>query len=133
MNEKVKIWLTKAREDLKVADHEMRLPDGEVVTSAVCFHCQQFVEKMLKAFLASKGVDFPRTHNLELLLKLCGEKDPDFKDLTVGDLTYYAVEIRYPDEFSVPPMEEAKECFEIAKKVGRFVFGKLGLPEKDNR
>ena len=133
IEKEVKNWLVKAFNDYRTAEKLIGFPDEEVITDTLCFHCQQFVEKMLKAFLASKGVDFPRTHNLELLLKLCGEKDPNFKDLTVGDLTYYAVEIRYPDEFSVPSMEEAKECFEIAKKVGRFVFGKLGLPEKDNR
>ena len=125
MTEKANLWIVKALEDLKVAEHEMRLEEKEIVTSAVCFHCQQFVEKVLKAFLVAQGVDFPRTHNLEILLKLCSEQDPEFKELDVGNLTYYAVEARYPDEFSEPSIEEAKECFKIAKHIEEFVLGKL--------
>ena len=50
--------------------HEINLPDDKMVTSAVCFHSQQLVEKSLKAFLVEKSVDFPRTHNLEFLKEL---------------------------------------------------------------
>ena len=55
MKKKVKMWVRKALEDFKTAEHEMNLPKSETVTSSVCFHSQQFVEKMLKAFLTSKG------------------------------------------------------------------------------
>jgi HEPN domain-containing protein len=48
MSDEVIQWLRKAREDLTVARHEMALPDEETVTAAVCFHCQQFVEKVSK-------------------------------------------------------------------------------------
>jgi len=45
----VKDWITKANEDLLVIN---RLTEGSVIaTSAICFHCQQLVEKMLKASL----------------------------------------------------------------------------------
>jgi HEPN domain-containing protein len=81
--------------------------------------------------LTFKEVDFGRTHNLEMLLKLCVEKDKDFQNLDVGDLTFYAVEVRYPDDFYIPPLEEAKECFKIASKVKEFVLKKLNW-ERDN-
>ncbi len=43
----IKQWLYKANEDLLVVD---RLTDYEIIaTSAVCFHCQQAVEKFLKS------------------------------------------------------------------------------------
>jgi HEPN domain-containing protein len=54
MNEGVKKWLLKAFEDLKVIEHEISFPENEIPTSAVCFHCQQFVEKVLKAYLSLK-------------------------------------------------------------------------------
>jgi HEPN domain-containing protein len=73
MSDEVIQWLRKAREDLTVARHEMALPDEETVTAAVCFHCQQFVEKVFKAFLVLHGVAFPRTHNIEYLKELCAK------------------------------------------------------------
>lgn len=127
MDEKLEKWIIKALEDYKTAEHELRLPDEDIVTSAVCFHCQQFVEKSLKTYLFFKNTDFGRTHNLEILVKLCSEEDISFKNLDVGNLTDFAVEIRYPDDFYIPTIVEAKECFAIAKKVKEFVFGKLKI------
>lgn len=36
----------------------------------ICFHCQQAVEKFLKALLQEAAVAFYKTHNLEALGKL---------------------------------------------------------------
>jgi HEPN domain-containing protein len=47
----LKKWLLKSIEDITLVEHELRLPDDEVITSAVCFHAQQAVEKLLKSFL----------------------------------------------------------------------------------
>lgn len=110
IDEYIKKWLIKALNDVKVASHEMALTEEEIVTDAVCFHCQQAVEKLLKAYLISKNVEFGRIHDLETLLKLCASQDTDFTGLDVGNLTDYAVEIRYADEFYIPSIEEAKEC-----------------------
>jgi hypothetical protein len=85
---------------LKVAEHELRQPADEIVTDAICFHCQQAVEKLLKAYLASQNIDF-------------------------GNLSFYAVEIRYPDEFYMPSIAEAKECFSIASKDKNFLLKKI--------
>jgi HEPN domain-containing protein len=47
------------------------LLDVEGVSDAiVAFHAQQAVEKSLKAVLASRGVDFPFTHDLAALLQI---------------------------------------------------------------
>ncbi len=119
-------WIVKALNDLKIAGHELNQPANEMVTDAVCFHCQQAVEKLLKAYLASKNVDFGKTHNLEFLLELCLKQDPDFKNLKVGNLSFYAVEIRYPDEFYMPSVAEAKECFNVASKAKDFLLKKIG-------
>jgi HEPN domain-containing protein len=118
-------WIIKAVNDLKVAEHELRQPADEIVTDAICFHCQQGVEKQLKAYLASKNIDFGKTHNLEFLLERCLEIDHDFKEVDVGNLSFYAVEIRYPDEFYIPSIAEAKECFSIASKDKDFLLKKI--------
>ncbi len=40
------------------------------LTDIISFHCQQCAEKYLKALLLYRGVAFPRTHDLRLLLDL---------------------------------------------------------------
>ncbi|HON06671.1 MAG TPA: HEPN domain-containing protein [Verrucomicrobiota bacterium] len=85
----------------------------------------------MKAYLVFKNVDFGKTHHLELLLELCSEQDTDFKELSIGNLTGYAVEIRYPETFYIPTIEEAKYCFDIASNVKDFVFKKLNIAEED--
>ncbi len=120
-----KKWVIKAINDFKISEHELKQPEKEMVTDAICFHCQQAVEKLIKAYLASKNIDFGKTHNLEFLLELCIRQDPVFKNLSVGNLSFYTVEIRYPDEFYMPSVAEAKECFNIASKAKEFLLNKL--------
>jgi len=129
IDEYTKKWIIKALEDFKVVKHELNLPENEIATGPVCFHCQQLVEKLLKAYLISKDVDFGRTHDLRFLSELCSQQDSDFKQLNVGNLTFYAVEVRYPDEFYIPSVGEAKECFKIAVNIKDFVFVRLDIRE----
>ncbi|OQX22328.1 MAG: DNA-binding protein [Candidatus Altiarchaeales archaeon A3] len=128
-HEEVKNWLKKAMNDYKTARNLLSFPQEEIITDTMCFHCQQFVEKSSKAFFIFKNVEFKRTHNLEYLIKLCSDLDPDFEFLSekTTTLTDYAVKIRHPDEFYIPSVEEAKECFEIALKVKGFIYNKLNL------
>jgi HEPN domain-containing protein len=124
-DEYLRKWLSRADNDLKVAEHEMAAPKDELVTEAVCFHCQQAAEKYPKAYLVRRSVDFGKTHNLEYLIELCSKQDEEFRMLGVGNLTFYAVEVRYPDEFYTPSVEEARESIEIAKRVQKFVTKKI--------
>jgi len=131
MDEYVKKWLIKATGDLKVAENEMKLPPEGMVTEAICFHSQQAVEKFLKAFLITKNVEFGKTHNLEFLIELCGREDEEFKEVDVGNLSFYAVDVRYPDEFYTPSVDEAKECIKIARKAKEFVMSKLEVKDDE--
>jgi HEPN domain-containing protein len=131
IEEYIKQWVVKAMEDYKIAKHELSFPENEISTGPVCFHCQQVVEKMLKAYLVSKNIDFRKTHNLETLLKLCSEQDSQFKSLTLGNLTDYAIEVRYPEDFYIPSVKEARECFKLASEIKDFVLGKLGIKENE--
>ncbi len=67
------------------------------VPYSICFHAQQEAEKMVKALLYYYGIDPPRTHNLEDLLRLCKEHDSSLSELinVVKTLRPYGVEIRY--------------------------------------
>lgn len=69
----------------------------EVSDRIIGFHAQQCVEKLLKAALASRGIDFPFTHDLETLRRLLDEQglivpvDP----MTLARLTSFSVRQRY--------------------------------------
>ncbi len=73
------------------------LPVDGVADSILGFHCQQAVEKSLKAALAVRGVEFPHTHDLDGLLELCstnGLDGPSELD-GVDRLAPYGVHMRY--------------------------------------
>jgi HEPN domain-containing protein len=61
------VLLRKARQDELVL--QKLLSDLEVDDDTLGFHAQQAAEKLLKALLACRGVDYPRTHNLRVLIE----------------------------------------------------------------
>jgi len=123
----VQRWLTKANHDLIIARHERETNSDEIMTDGICFHCQQSVEKDLKAFLVMHDVEFERIHNLEYLAKLCENIDTEFSTLSFGNLTNYGVAVRYPDDFFMPSLEEADECLRIAERVKQFIGKRLDI------
>lgn len=65
--------------------------------SAIGFHAQQAVEKLLKAVLAGRGLDYPFTHDIALLLDQVGREGLGGR-LPIDaaeDLTPWATELRY--------------------------------------
>ena len=60
-------WIEVAKADLAIAG--MPLPPGGMYEQ-LCFHAQQAAEKSIKAVLLHQGIEFPFTHNLQLLLYL---------------------------------------------------------------
>lgn len=89
-------WLAKARGDLAIAEAGWGAP--AVPAWPIAFHCQQAVEKCLKAFLVLSGVKPPNTH---ILCDLTGLADfarvafplaPEHLD----SLQPFAVAERYP-------------------------------------
>ena len=75
--EQVFKWIEIAEEDLLLANHAFTL-ESNVPYRLIAYHSQQCAEKYLKAFLVSRLVDFPYTHNLEALVNLC-EKEIKIK------------------------------------------------------
>ncbi len=72
------------------------------------FHAQQAVEKALKAVLTERGMEYPRTHDLSLLLKLVRDQgvSPPPDASVLHRLTPFGVLLRY-DEEPHPSAEEA--------------------------
>ena len=116
-------WLNKADKDLLSAKHELSFPD--TVTETVCFHCQQAIEKYLKAYLLFLEIPFTKTHGIGKLITMCETKDKEISmfQQEADKLTDYAVDVRYPDEEFEPTLEEAKEAVEIARKIKKYVSG----------
>lgn len=125
-------WIKKADNDLLTAERELSFEDP--ITQTICFHCQQAAEKYLKAFLVHHQIYFPRTHKIMELLQLCATVDSSFPDQLqdADNLTDYAVEIRYPDVWLEPEIEDANEALETAKKVKEFVLERLKGHFADN-
>jgi HEPN domain-containing protein len=118
-------WVDKAEGDAKVAAALWQMADP--VHDAICFHAQQCVEKYCKAWLVEQGMDFPRTHDLEALAKLCL---PSLVDLaTLMDdlrfLTSFAVEIRYPGTFA--SRQDSEHCWQSASRTRTLFRQHLGL------
>ncbi len=65
-------------------------------------------------------------HNLEKLIELCARHDSAFANLkSLGQqLTPYAVELRYDDDFWPAPAD-AQEAFDAARSICDFVLTRL--------
>ncbi|MCK4614774.1 MAG: HEPN domain-containing protein [Thermoplasmata archaeon] len=125
----IKQWVIKADHDLGIVEHELNLPEEDMIRDAVCFHCQQAAEKYLKAFLVYHQKKFPRTHNIELLLEQCAKIDSDFADIEVRELSSFAVEIRYADDLYMPDFEEVEFYHDLAERIKRLALSKIGMRE----
>ena len=131
LDEYIENWLKKAESDLKIVDHELKLPEDEVVKDLVCFHCQQAVEKYLKAFLIFHEVEFPRTHNIEFLLEQSAKIDRDFSGIDIDELSDFGVNIRYPDDYYIPEINEVRFYYDLAKRIKSLVLEKIKPGKED--
>jgi len=91
------------------------------------YHCQQAVEKALKAFLTHHDTVFVRTHDLTELLELCITIDHSFESYRgiAEDLTPYAVLFRYPSDLLEPDPDEVEKAFKDAQSLVGFTLGLL--------
>ena len=115
----IESWLNKAGHDLMSAQRLLEIEP--MILDNACFHCQQAVEKYLKAFLVYKGRDIERTHNVIFLLSECADFDPVFATIDPQNINDYAVQGRYPDSNLMPTPEEAKGYYQLAIQVKALV------------
>jgi len=109
-------WKIKADHDLKIV--EQGLKNDYIVTDVLCFHCQQAAEKFLKMFLVRHKIKFAKIHNIAVLLEKCKTIDKTFMELdNTIYLTNYAVQLRYPDDFYIPDVQETKDAYQDAIRV----------------
>ena len=121
MKKQVKDWILLADKDLYAA--EVLLKDHSPLTNIVAFHCQQAIEKYLKAFLVENDVPLIKTHDLVKLngkIKEIRDLGIDRNKLIVMDEVY--VESRYPGELGLtadgmPTKKQTEKFIEYAKEV----------------
>ena len=118
-------WLGKAEDDLDVA--RTLLKTRPLHTDQICFHCQQAIEKYLKAMLQEAGMPIERTHDIQALLDQLIPSDRTLRSLRRGTkkLTDYAVEYRYPGRHTRP--REARAAFQKANQFREQIRKRLGL------
>jgi len=113
-------WLLIAYDDLDTAsflfEHKHPQP-----LEIICYHCQQSVEKSLKAYLVSRGVEAPKLHDCAKICALCIQEDDTF-DVLYHDcieLTLYATNTRYPSRME---LEEQNATAALKKAAAIYAF-----------
>ena len=84
--EEIKQWIIKGDHDLGTAKITyLHIPE---YLDTITFHCQQAVEKYLKAYLIFQNTSFRFSHDLVYLLDLITQKDCDFDSYYVKFQNY---------------------------------------------
>jgi HEPN domain-containing protein len=118
-------WLEIVRKDLRRARKDLDSPPPDA--ESAMFHCQQAVEKAMKAFLVCHNVPFTKTHDLANLGNQCIGLDQSLRPLVlqVASLTDYAVEYRYPSELAEPTIEQAEQAIALASEFVTAITNRL--------
>jgi HEPN domain-containing protein len=125
--EEIKEWLEKADRDLGSAKIIfLHLPD---YFDTIAFHCQQAVEKYIKAVLVFYKIEFQRSHDLVYLLEALSRK------VEIDENTYrkaftlnnFSVQIRYPNKIVKLTKEELETAIHISEEFQLFSLELTGL------
>lgn len=129
-NEQVIAWINKADHDLGSAKViYLHLPD---YFDTIAFHCQQAVEKYIKAILVHRSIDFDRSHDLIYLLELLQDDIPITMDQfkKAVSLNGFSVQIRCPNKIIYLSKEELEEALAIAQEFRAFAIEQIGIIEQ---
>ena len=113
--------VTKAEHDLKIARIGLEHEDAPLDT--ICFHLHQTVEKLLKAALTCKDIEYPMTHDLVRLVDLALQEFPDlagFREV-LPDFFPYALRMRY-DGTLYPNRDETISALEITENLRAIIY-----------
>lgn len=115
-------WFRKAENDLLVIKNNFAAE--EIPIDACCFHAQQAAEKYMKAYLVSKLVNFPKTHDLQSLLNLCIAINYSFNSIIDPSLRLsdFAIAPRYPDAFDDLTIDDALNAQKDAIEIKEFIL-----------
>lgn len=111
----IRQWILRGEHDLGTA--KITYTHLPKYYDTISFHCQQAVEKYIKALLIYFEVDFPRTHNLVYLISLLNEH-LNLSEALIENailLNNYSVQIRYPNDIIELTKEELENAISTAE------------------
>lgn len=126
-NEQLMLWIEKADHDLGTAIITYRyIPKYK---DTIAFHCQQAVEKYLKAYIFYLELTIKRTHDLVYLLEQIGNvEESEYhwfeKALELQD---YAIEVRYPDHKIDLTDTNVESAIQIAREFRDWILERLNI------
>jgi HEPN domain-containing protein len=110
---------------------ELVIKDDYPLDNIIAFHCQQTIEKYLKAYLIEKDIPLVKTHDLIKLNGLIKERadigiDED-KLLAINEVY---IDSRYPGELGLvpdglPTDKQIQEFIECAKGIKAIIMNEL--------
>jgi len=121
MKKQAEEWIASADKDLSAA--EIIIKENCSLTNIVAFHCQQAIEKYLKAFLIENDILLIRTHDLVKLNGMIKEvKDLGIDEEELVVMNGIHIDSMNPDELGLMhdgtlSENQAKEFIEFAKEV----------------
>lgn len=112
-------WLRRAKSNLARAKQPK---PPESLWEDLCFDAEQAAEKALKAVLALRRIEFPRTQNIRVLLDLLSAAGAavSLELREAMDLTVYATALRYPGDFEPATESDYRRAVESAERVVRW-------------
>ncbi len=119
-------WIAIAQEDLR--DAEALLEFKERFLKFVVFSSQQASEKIIKAYLTHNRKRFPKTHDLEDLIKILSTIDSKIAEVLFETprLSQYSVAFRYPDAANEElTVHLGNNAVQIAKKTVMIILENL--------
>jgi len=123
MTNDYKIWFDRAKSSLAISKNKI---DDDIFYEDLCFQAQQAVEKALKGLLVFYNVDPERTHNLVSLIKELSKHlyiPIEINETVI--LNDYAVQTRYPGDYTPIDEEEYKNAVMIAEKCVQWIEEKI--------
>ncbi len=111
-------WYAYALDDLKIVFSLWQ--NKEKINRGICFHAQQYVEKILKGILEAHKIQPPRMHDVVALYELCKKINVNIpiSEDHLQFLSSVYIDVRYPpDAGLIPGGEPTIEHSELAYKI----------------
>ena len=128
-------WFQFAQDDLKIVITLWQKKDK--INRGICFHAQQYVEKIIKGLLEINRIKPPRIHDLITLNELCNEiniKLPLSED-NLQFLSSVYIDTRYPPDAGLipngePTEEHSRLAYQIVKELDKWIKKSVKNNEK---
>lgn len=118
-------WLEFSQDDLKAAH---LLLETEGLPNMAAFHCQQCIEKALKAYILYTTHGHVDGHNLTWLCRQAVRSDPRFQEWLDESavLNRFYIETRYPSDMPLELTEAyVRRVYEMARDMFGFIVSEV--------